>query len=469
MPNGTVIPSVAPKSLGDAGAIGLFPAANFFMPRLGITFRPTDKWVIRAGAGMFDNINHLNTWTIFATQPPKSGSIVYGAVTDAAQTVSVIGGNGNPLNLQTRMFRPGQPILTLNDPFLQKAGVAAVARPSALFYVPPDYKHGDVWKWSFDIQRELPFNTALTVGYVGSKGTHTGNSIGNFNQPTPSPDTNVQARRPYTLFYDYAMPNSGIQTLSTIRYIDSYGESFHHGLQMKLDRRFARGLAGGVAYTFSKSHGDGENGGQEGVSYQDPLNRKANRGRYRFDQTHNMVANFVWELPGRNLKGALGYVIGGWQSNGILSIRSGFPYNITQGGDINTGGPVRPDQVGNPYLDNPNRRQWFNPAAFSRVTCNIPSRQDLCRFGTFGYNVLSGPGQRNLDFSLFKNFPFKERFNVQFRAEAINATNTPYFGAPNGIGFSNANQITPDASRMGEVRSLINPMRIMQFGLKLAF
>ncbi len=469
IPGGALIPAIAPASLGDPGAIGLFKSKNFYMPRLGITFRPTDKWVIRSGAGLFDNINHLNTWTIFNLMPPKSGSLIFNSVTDVAQNIPVTGGTGQPVTLQTRMFRPGQPILTLNDPFLQGAGVRAAARPVALNYVPPDYKHGDVWKWSFDIQRELPFNAALTIGYVGSKGSHTGNSVGNYNQPSPSPDTNVQARRPFQQFYDPAVPQNGVQTLSTIRYIDSYGENFHHGLQIKADRRFSRGLAFGFAYTFSKSHGDGENGGQEGVSYQDPLNRRANRGRFRFDQRHNMVANFVWELPGRNLKGALGYVIGGWQSNGILSIRSGFPFTIGQGGDLNTGGPVRPDQVGNPYLSNPTRAQWFDPQAFSRVTCNIPNRQDLCRFGTFGYNVQSGPGQRNLDFSLFKNFKFNERFNLQFRVEAINSTNTPYFGDPNGIGFTNVNQITPDATRMGEVRGLRNSMRIMQFGLKFSF
>ena len=469
IPGGARIPAIAPASLGDAGAIGLFKKKHFFMPRLGITFRPTDKWVFRMGAGLFDNINHLNTWTIFNLMPPKSGSLIFNSVTDVAQTIPVTGGTGQMVNLQTRIFRPGQPILTLNDPFLQAAGVAAAPRPVALNYVPPDYKHNDVWKWSFDIQRELPYNTAVTVGYVGSKGSHIGNSVGNYNQPSPSPDTNVQIRRPYQQFYDPAVPQLGVQTLSTIRYIDSYGEAFHHGLQVKLDRRFSRGLAGGLAYTFSKSHGDGENGGQEGVSYQDPLNRIGSRGRFRFDQTHVLVANFVWELPGANLKGPLGYIIGGWQTNGILAIRSGFPFNVNQGGDINTGGTVRPDQAGDPYKDDPTRAQWFNPQAFSRVTCNIPSRQDLCRFGTFGYNVMSGPGQKNLDFSIFKNFAFKERFNIQFRAEALNATNTPFFSDPGGIGFSNVNQLTPDGSRMGESRGLRNPMRIMQFGLKFMF
>ncbi len=59
---------------------------------------------------------------------------------------------------------------------------------------------------------------------------------------------------------------------------------------------------------------------------------------FRFDQTHNFVTHFVWELPGQNLSGFAKHIIGGWQTNGILSIRSGFPFNVTQGGDLNTNG-----------------------------------------------------------------------------------------------------------------------------------
>lgn len=71
VPGGGVIPMIAPGSLGEPGAIALFKSKNFFMPGLGITFRPTDKWVVRTGAGLFDNINHLNAWTIFNLMPPK--------------------------------------------------------------------------------------------------------------------------------------------------------------------------------------------------------------------------------------------------------------------------------------------------------------------------------------------------------------------------------------------------------------
>ncbi len=469
-PDGSTIPTVFPSATGKPGAVKQWKQdVRFFMPRIGIAYRPSEKWVVRIGAGMFDNINHMNNFTILNLMPPKSGSLIYTSVTDAVPPTPVVGADGNTYQVQTRLYRAGQPVLSLNDPFLTKTGTAAVLRPSNLLHVRPNTKDGDVWKWNLDIQRELPSGMALTVAYVGSKGSHTGNSIGNFNQAPPSPNTDVQSRRAFPRFYDPALPERGIQALGNIRYLDSYGESFYHGLQMKLDRRFSKGLALGVAYTYSKAHGDGENGGNEGASYQDPLDRRGNRGLYRFNQTHNFVSHFVWELPGKNLSGFARHIIGGWQTNGILSIRSGFPFTVGQGGDINTGGTVRPDRIADGELDNPTRALWFDPQAFRRVTCNIPSRQDLCRYGTAGYNILEGPGQRNFDFSVFKNFPFRERYNVQFRTEFVNAFNTPFFGDPNGIGFATTNSLVPDGTRMGEVRSLRTQMRVIQFALKFSF
>ena len=83
--------------------------------------------------------------------------------------------------------------------------------------------------------------------------------------------------------------------------------------------------------------------------------------------------------------------------------------------------------------------------------------------------MIRGLGQHNFDLSMFKNFAITEHVKLQFRAEGVNAFNTPYFGDPGGIGFSNVNQITPDTARMAEVRGLRNPMRVIQFGLKLFF
>src|SRR5207249_5463947 len=261
---------------------------------------------------------------------------------------------------------------------------------------------------------------AFTAGYSGSKGSHVGNSIGNFNSPDFSSNTNVQVRRPYQRFYDPATPNLGVQSIGRIRYLDSYGESFYHGMQLKLDKRFSKGLAFGSSYTFSKAHGDGENGGQEGyISLQSPRDRRPSRGRFSFDQTHAFVTHFVWELPGQKLQNALlRYTVGGWQANGILSIRSGFPFTAGQGQDLNTDNSnVRPDLLRSPEIDNPNRKLWFDPLAFQRVTCNYAARADLCHYGNTGVNTLDSPGQRTFDASFFKNFNVTETTRVQFRSE----------------------------------------------------
>jgi hypothetical protein len=466
-PDGRVIPTIYPSTVDAAGAVKLWKQRHgLFMPRVGLAFRPTDKWVVRAGAGWFDNIEHLNNWTILNLMPPKSGSLVTQSVTDAFQTIPVSNADGSTSNIATRIYRAGVPVLTLSDPFQSKT-----PPPTAVVMAPPDVKDGDVWKWNFDIQRELPYSIAFTIGYVGNKGSHNGNSIGNFNDALPAPNTDVQSRRPYQQYYDPALPQFGIQTVSTIRYLDSFGNSFYHALQTKIDKRFAKGLSLGAAYTFSKANGDGEAGGNEGVAFQDPRNRKLSKGLFRFDQTHVFVAHYVWELPGGRMRGPLRYVIGGWQSNGVLSLRSGFPFTLAEGaGDLNIGsGPARPDRIKDGRLSNPTRALMFDPSAFQRATCNIPGRLDLCHYGNAGVGIIRDPGQRNLDFSLIKNFNITEQTKVQFRAEAFNAFNTPYFGDPNNVSFSTINSITPDAPRVGEIRSLRTSMRIVQFGLKLFF
>ncbi len=423
------------------------------------------------GAGWYDNINHTNTFTIFNLMPPKAGSQTFQTSLVTARTIPVQGADGNTYNIGTRRYAPGSNILTLDDPFLFRTGGKQTIRPVNVLWLPPDYKDGDVWKWSLDIQRELPGRIALTVGYAGSKGSHVGNSVANYNDPRVPSGTFRQENRPWREFHDFVNPELGIQGVGRIRYIDSYGESFYHGLQVKVDKRYSRGLTFGLAYTLSKAHGDGENGGQEGASFQDAFDRRGSRGPFRFDQRHNFVGHFVWELPGRNLQGPLKHVIGGWQANGIISLRSGFPCTVGQSGaDLGMAdASVRPNVVGEWRLDKPTRARWYNPQAFQRVTCRVPGREDLCHWGNLGYNALRGPNQYQWDFSMYKNFQMTEKVRLQFRWEAFNAFNTPYFGQPGGISFSSLSQLTPDGSRDAEIRSLWTPMRIMQFGLKLYF
>ena len=458
-PSGAQIPTLFPN-VESAQAKEKFwkQVAPFWQPRLGIAYRPGSKWVVRVGAGQYTSPQHFVQISTANLMPPLSGFQQFNSVTDPVP------------GAVTRIFRPGEPIITLDDPF---SGTKANP-PVSVWRLEPDRKERDVWQWSLDIQRELPGSMSLTVGYVGSKTSHSANSYENYNGALPSLDSNFQLRRPVQQFYDPSTPEKGIQTLGRIFAFDSYSNQHYHGLQTKLERRYSRGLTFGLSYTYSKSNGDGEDGGNEGAMRQVALDRAGSRGRTAFDLTHNAVIHYVYEIPfGKNLKSVPGMLLKGWQSNGILSFRTGFPWTPTVGlNDLNTGGdgtPVRPDRLRDGRLDNASRALWFDPLAFQRVTCQNLNRPDLCHYGNSGRNIMDSPGQRNLDFSLFKNFSLTERAKMQVRGEAFNAFNTPFFGQPNNIGFVSPNSVTPDAPRVGEIRNLRASMRVLQFGLKLSF
>src|SRR5439155_7938807 len=126
-PDGSIIPTDFPGALGEAGSVKLVKQQfRFFMPRIGIAWRPAEKWVIRTGAGWFDNIQHLNTFTIFNLMPPKAGSQVYQTAYVAGQTVPVNAANGTNPSIPTFKYAPTSPVLTLDDPFLTRSSGAAV-------------------------------------------------------------------------------------------------------------------------------------------------------------------------------------------------------------------------------------------------------------------------------------------------------------------------------------------------------
>jgi hypothetical protein len=101
---------------------------------------------------------------------------------------------------------------------------------------------------------------------------------------------------------------------------------------------------------------------------------------------------------------------------------------------------------------------WFDTSAFARPTG--------ARFGTVGRNTMRGPGVVNMDMSLFRTFPIKERVNLQFRAESFNISNTPHFANPSGnANSSNFGRITATQSNADAG----GRSREFRFGLRLGF
>jgi hypothetical protein len=361
----------------------------------------------------------------------------------------------------------------LDNPFPGQG--TAAARTNVLLFS-PDNKASSVVQWSFDIQRALPAKVFLTVGYVGSKTSHLDNTWPNFNQAGPSSNTDINGRRPYQAYVSQGEGNQ-VRLLGTIRYLDSFANANYNGLQVQANKRYSNGLTLGLAYTYSKALGEGygrnDPAGDVNSTYQDPNNRRANRGRYGFDVTHNVVMNYVYDLPFfKHAKGLVYGALGGWQTSGVITQHTGFPFSV-YGGNLNTGFNVYPDRVADGRLGSAASRQdWFNLAAFRRTDCNIPSHPELCHYGNAAPDALISPGIHTFDLSLGKNWPISklgEAGRLQFRAEAFNALNSPQFGAPNGLSWVGQDSIVPDGPRVGEIRSLRQPLRIFQFGVKIYY
>jgi hypothetical protein len=255
--------------------------------------------------------------------------------------------------------------------------------------------------------------------------------------------------------------------------VSPLGGTKYDSLQARLQRRFSGGLLVQMAYTWSKSITNSGTDNSDGVpsinipEYYD-LNRRVNS----FDRPHNVQTSYIWELPfGRGKpylrdSRALSLLLGGWQLNGIVSMYSGSPFSVTASGtSLNApGSSQRADQIKAEVatFGGIGRGQaYFDPLAYAPVTER--------RFGTAGFNSLRGPGVVNWDFGVFRNFVMKERWMLQFRADAFNFTNTPHFGNPGANVDSlrlNPDGTVRDLNGFTEVLSAFGERQI-RFGLRL--
>ncbi|HET8546476.1 MAG TPA: TonB-dependent receptor, partial [Bryobacteraceae bacterium] len=305
------------------------PSKKQFMPRLGLAYRLSDSWVVRSGFGIYYNVHQLNNYTILNLNPPLSGSSQFSNT------------------FRNGVLVPGATVYNFNNPF----GAVNPASPTNANVLNRDNFQPYATMWSFDVQRRLPWNTTVTVGYVGNKTTHLDNTVEMDNPdpfiPANAADT-VQSRRPFPFIID----NGIRRPLTRIRFLDSGGNSWYESLQASVRKEYSHGLVLTFAYTWQKTlmegYGRNEGDGINSNTYQNWRNRAAEKGRVGFDAADVAVMSFVYDLPapGPLARGVPGTVFGGWQANGIVTLRSGFPFTVSQTNIINTGNaPVRPDRV----------------------------------------------------------------------------------------------------------------------------
>jgi hypothetical protein len=314
---------------------------------------------------------------------------------------------------------------------------------------------GYIQSWNLVVERKLPAQLVATLGYVGSASVR-GFAFLDINA-SQIPGSGNDGRPLFAKF----------GRTTTTREWDGRTHSNYHSLQASLNRRFTGGLLIKSAYTFSKAIDEATYSDWTEFTWNAVSQMHRNRALASHDVPQNFQLGVLYELPFGVGKpwattGTSAAILGGWQLNGLFAAYSGRPFTLTaSGSSLNMpGNQQTPDQV----KDNVEilglvggDGTYFDTTAFKRVT--------EVRFGNVGRNTMRGPGVANLDLSLFRTFKLGPQYNLQFRAEAFNATNTPHFSNPNGnVNSSNFGKVLSTQTAYATGRS-----REFRFGLRFSF
>jgi hypothetical protein len=435
-----------------------------FGPRLGVVGRLSDKTIARVGYGL--------VWIEMAGMTTPFTTPVFPFLQSVSQRT---------LDNITPAFTLAHGPSVAPIPLTPQAGIG-----QGVFAVDRDLGSGYVQQWNASVQRELSSNVAVEAAYVGSKITRVGLPDSNLNQLSveqlalgpallqrvPNPFFGTIPRS--SSLGDPTIPLAQLQkpypqytTVSLYR--NNVGTTNYHGLYLKLEQRFSRGLSYLVSYTRSRLMDDASSvfdasiltGPVANFPVADSFNRKLERDYSNGDIPHVFVASGVWDLPfgrGRRMApgGLLGALAHDWTLSGVLTLQSGMPLAVTQttNGNAFAGfGTQRPNLIGDPTLPAGERsvNRWFNTAAFAPAPAFT--------LGTSSRNPVRGPGYRNLDLAVMRRIRLSGGRALELRGEIFNMTNTPPFLAPNTVVGSAA---------FGTIAAAGDP-RVVQLGAKLLF
>lgn len=311
------------------------------------------------------------------------------------------------------------------------------------YYIPKNFRPANILMYNFGVQRQLTLDDSIEAAYVGTKGSHLFRNR-DINTPlSPGPGA-VDPRRPY-----YSVSPQ----VQSIIERGSNGDSRYHSFQLKYNRRFARGFQALFSYTLAKA--------EDNTSVFWVWDDKLNWAPMSIDFRHLASISWIYELPfgrGRaflsDASRALDLLIGGWNLNGITTLRTGAPLSVSVANNLlNTGTGNRAvktcKEVGYPKKV----EQWFDTSCFK-------DPEEPYTFGDAKQGAVRGPGLVNFDLSLAKDFQFAERHRVEFRGEFFNAFNNPHFSNPN---------TSRSSGNFGRITSTTLTPREIQLSLRYRF
>jgi len=382
-----------------------------FSPRLGIAWRATPTLVVRTGFGINFDPNPLAWVRDFVGEAEIMQSASWPTPPSSYQYTSLLS-QGIPAVVFPTIVNGTIPNYTLTQ----------------TFYVPPKVYHmGYIESWNFTVEKQLPKGFLAQAGYVGDRQIK---QLQALDQNAGEILGAGALGQPLYLAYGRTGGSYVFQ---------NYGRNSYDSLQMQLMKTYANGMTLKAAYTFSKALAlccdalSDKNPAIQALQY-----RNLNKAFWASNRTNAFTMDGVYELPFGPGKPFVTHGVGsaiarGWQIQGIYVMYSGQPFSVSASGtSLNMpGNTQRANQV-KPNVAMLNgtglTESWFDPLAFAAVT--TPT------FGTAGFNSIFGPGMINLDVGLSRTFQIGERWRLQLRGDAFNATNTPHFSNP-GASVSN--------------------------------
>jgi hypothetical protein len=429
--------------------LGVKRVYHYFAPRIGTAYRLTENTVLRGGIGISYTSFPDNTYAY--NFPVRSNNEYLAPGGTYQNSFPVVYPSGQTAYWSTGVPAP-QPVAVPSNGIITNP-----SNTSADFYIAPNFKNPYIIQWNVALQRNLPGNWMVDVAYVGSHGVDT---IDQFNMNAGFIPNIGALGQPEYLSYN--------RQVATTEFWQGFSSSFH-ALEARVDHRFFKGFLMTNAFTWQKAMGYNSDDGGPNDFY---INFQRNYARESYDRTLNLVQSLRYDLPwgpGKALlrNGYAGKILGGWAVSSIMTLRTGQPLNFTgQGSIINapsnneTPNQIAPIQI----LHGINTgNQWFSTASFAEPATGT--------WGSMGaYGSTSGPGEFRIDAGLTRIFTYKERYSLQFRAEALNLTNTPIFSNPTTSETSgNFGYITGTVHSGTGVNGWNNFGRALQMSVKIKF
>jgi outer membrane receptor protein involved in Fe transport len=464
---------------GDPGvpAGGTATNYNHVAPRLGFAYKPfnNDRTVIHGGGGLFYDTIGGNEWMLSQNFQPF-------AVRETNAFSHVV-------SLQHIYSTDCQDFAGCVSPFpynYDKANPRYVS-PASLVFV----QRGMPWPYNmqvnFGIQQQVISDLVLSINYVGAFNRklplYIDQNAPIYNTANPASNTtgDVNCRRPINAIpfktpTTCASPAPGSKYMSNGYVITDGQTANYNGLQVTVDKRLSRHISAQGFYIWSKALASasmqttGNIGNSPATEPEDYYDLSLERQREDNDIRNQAVMSVVWQPDYfGSFNRFTRTILNGWSIAATISLRSGKPFAITSGNDDNLDGNNndRPNVVpGKVPRVLGQRTEWFDTSAYCRVgTAGCPAGGGPSGLdGLVRVNSLDGPGYRNVDMSIFRDFAITERVKFQFRGEATNVFNHVNLnGSPGNIGGT-----LNSPSSFGVISSAL-PMRVLQVGAKLLF